>query len=81
MVETQYKALLYQALGSPMGLVLRSNDPERARQTLYSARREAQDPELDVLQIRMKATPDGDLVLVKREFAVPKELGPQELDL
>lgn len=56
---------LYQALAEPIGLVLRTSDPVRARQQLYQARQAAQDPSLDCIQIRMSPFPDGDLVLCK----------------
>lgn len=57
--------LLYRALGEPIGLVLRTGDPQRARAALYTARRKAQDPLLDDLQIRPWALDGGDLVICK----------------
>lgn len=48
---TEYQTILYQALNQPFGLVLRTNDPQRLRQRFYSARAQAQDPQLDGIQI------------------------------
>ena len=56
---------MYQALGEPIGLVLRTSDRTKARQALYQARQHRADPALAVLQIRFSPVPDGDLVVVK----------------
>lgn len=77
--KTDFKLLLYAALAAPIGLVLRTSDPERARQALYASRRAAQDPDLDILQIRTVGVPDGDLVLIKQKFVVPLAAGPDEV--
>lgn len=42
---------LYEALGSVHGIVIEVDDIERARQALYRYRREARDPDLEVLAI------------------------------
>jgi hypothetical protein len=60
----EFTTLLYAALAEPIGLLLATNDRERARQRLYTARRNAADPALDCLQIRMSPFEDGDLVIV-----------------
>lgn len=74
------KEILYQALGSQIGLVLTTSDPERARQALYAARREAADPDLGILQIRLVGVPDGgDLIIIKQKFAIPPPVGPDEV--
>lgn len=64
-------AILYQALGEPIGLLLSTSDSNRARQKLYQARAAAADPALDVIQIRISPFPEGDLVLVKSTVQVP----------
>lgn len=61
------QSLLADALSEPLGLVLRTNDPARARQQLYSARAQSSDPSFAQLQIRIWPGPDGDLVIVKGE--------------
>ena len=63
---TEYQTILYQALAQPFGLVLRTNDPQRLRQRFYSARAQAQDPQLDGIQILLGRLDDPQLVaLVK----------------
>ena len=63
---TEYQIILYQALNQPHGLVLRTNDPQRLRQRFYSARAQAQDPQLDGIQILLGRLDDPQLVaLVK----------------
>lgn len=58
---------LYQALAAPIGIVLRSNDPERARAACYSARAKAGDPALAALEIRLSPrAPKAELFLVKK---------------
>lgn len=69
--------LLYQALGEPVGLLLHSGDPARARQMLYQARVKAKDPDLARLQIRLCEVPPrgeklgGNVAIVKGE-AMPQ---------
>ena len=80
--QNEYLSLLYEALGEPIGLLVRTSDRERARQKLYAARREADDEALSVLQIRISPFADGeqnDLIIVKSKVSIPlagaKELG------
>lgn len=77
--QDQMKLILYQALAADIGLVLRTPEPERARQALYAARREINDPDLAILQIRTAGVPDGDLVLIKQKFSTPPPAGPEEV--
>lgn len=71
--------LLLEAYAEPIGLLLTTNDAERARQKLYIARRESQQqhPELDQLQIRISPFADGELVIVKSTIQVPSQPKPQ----
>lgn len=62
--KDEFLMLLLQAVQEPIGLLVATNDPERARQKFYASRRAAKMPELDGLQIRMSPFPDGQLVLV-----------------
>lgn len=58
--------LLYQAMASPLGLVLSVSDFTQASQALYKARRDTQDPDLAVLQFRRSPfSPDTEIWLVK----------------
>lgn len=47
------QAILYDALSSPIGLLLRCSEPHKGRQRLYEARRAAADPALARLQFRL----------------------------
>ncbi len=42
-MSLELKELLYDALRSPLGIVVETTDPERLRQRLYAIRREAED--------------------------------------
>lgn len=44
--------LLYQALASPLGIVIRVDNFQLAQAKLYAARRQSGDPELACLQLR-----------------------------
>lgn len=58
--------LMQQALREPIGLGLRSDQPERLRQLLYQARAKAGDPGFAQLQFRLApAGADFDLAVLK----------------
>jgi hypothetical protein len=58
---------LYQALAAPIGIVLRSNDVERARAACYSARAKAGDAALTLLEIRLNPrAPKEEIMIVKK---------------
>ena len=61
------REILYLALAEPIGLLLRSNDPARARAQLYAERKRSGDPDLAGLQIRSSPLEDGELVIVRGE--------------
>lgn len=59
---------LYDALRSPLGTVIETEDPERLRAKLYALRRERQDtdPQLRVLSFIISPTnPGSELWIVK----------------
>ena len=57
-------ALLYQALASPIGIVVHSTNPQAAKGRLYAARK--LDPQLAQLQFRTPATnPESELWIVR----------------
>ncbi len=62
------RLVLYQALGSSIGLLLQTSDFGRARQRLYAARAEIGDPALAGLQFRSSPLPGGDLIIVKQKI-------------
>jgi len=58
--------LWYDALASDLGIVIKTNDPEALRQQLYKSRREAGDPNLDNLSVRISPTmPREEVWIVK----------------
>lgn len=59
---------LYEALGTPLGIVLATDDPEKLRQKLYRLRDAADDPMLKELSIVISPTmPQSQVWLVKRK--------------
>jgi len=63
----EYLELLYTALASEAGIVVHSDDPQRLRQKLYSVRRAALDPSLDILSfVESPTEPTEQLWIVKR---------------
>lgn len=57
--------LLYRALEAPLGIVVRTSDPERARQRFYAARKH--NPEFEALSIKPSHTnPGTELWLVRK---------------
>lgn len=62
--------VLYEALASPLGIVLLVDDVERARQTLYRLRREAADPDLQQLALAPSPeAPTTELWIIKKDKA------------
>lgn len=78
--------LLYQALAEPVGVLLQTEDPTRARQLIYQTRAALKDPELARLQIRVVELQGGNIVIVKgHHFPTPEHqplaLAPTQLNL
>lgn len=70
MATKDFDHLLHLAAASPHGLVLQTNDPQRLRQVLYSARTRLGDSSMGQLELRI--VPEGfgpDPVLVIRKVA------------
>ena len=56
---------LYRALNSPLGVILRTNDPDRLRQKLYRVRKNLSDPDLDRLRFTTSRTnPESELLII-----------------
>ncbi len=71
------KELLYQALREPIGLLIQVSDFARARQALYRARADAEDPELNQLQFRLSpGLAGGNLIIVKDKVQVSASAEP-----
>lgn len=64
--KDEFLLLLLEALAEPIGLLVTTNDRDRARQKFYSARRDnaIEHPDLDGLQIRVSPFEDGELIIV-----------------
>lgn len=77
--KDDFLLLLLEALAEPIGLLVTTNDRERARQRFYSARREnvASHPELEGLQIRVSPFEDGELIIV-HSIIKPRNAGLTE---
>ena len=64
MPNTDALELLYQALASPIGIVVRVTDIERARARLYKAKADARDPALANLQLRKSPLGEPDVIWI-----------------
>lgn len=68
--DIQCHTILRAATSAELGLVLRTNDPYRARASLYKARKDIGDIELAALQIRTSPDdPEHELWIIKRSEA------------
>lgn len=65
---TDYLELLYRALGSELGVVIRTDSPQHTTQKLYTVRRSAGDPNLSRLSITPSRTsPATELWIVRKD--------------
>ena len=63
--------LWYEALASPLGIVVKTDDPAGDARELYIFRKKLKDPDLETISIMTSPTsPDSELWLVKRQRAV-----------
>ena len=60
-------ALLYNALHSPFGIILQTDDLERVKARFYSTRAKLNDPKLDCLSLVQSPTDPSQLWIVKKE--------------
>jgi hypothetical protein len=72
--KDEFLMLLLEAVQEPIGILVATNDFERARQKFYAVRREAKIEALDQLQIRMSPFSGGELIIVnsKIKLEAPK---------
>jgi hypothetical protein len=54
----KYVYLWYAALSQRYGIKVSTNDPEKLRQKLYADRRNAADPALETMSLRISPRPD-----------------------
>ena len=67
MTKDEAAEWMYQALGSPIGVLLQAENPEQARAKLQAFRRMIGDPELAQLVFRVVTVlDDGNLIIVKK---------------
>lgn len=59
-------AHLYNALHSPLGIIIETDNPERVRARFYSTRTKLSDPKLDCLSLVQSPTNTAQLWIVKR---------------
>ena len=65
MTQAELTEILYEALGTPLGVEVETNRPDLLRQRLYAVRRD--DPALACLSITpAPLNPNGALFIVKR---------------
>lgn len=57
--------LLYEALGSPLGVVVQCDNAEKVRQKLYALRKEQNDPDLECLSFVQSPSNPQQLWIVK----------------
>lgn len=69
----ELKLLLARASAEPIGLICRSDDPARARQKMYLARKASYDPDLANLQIRLVQIGEGNIVICKNKVLAPAQ--------
>ena len=72
--------LLYKALASKLGIVIRTTTPELLRTQLYSTRKELKHPQLEVRSIKPSHTlPNSELWIVRKTLNQTESPdGPQE---
>jgi hypothetical protein len=73
-LDMQCRAILYAAASAEIGIVVRTNDPVRARLALYKVRRELGDTELAKLQIRVSPTDSEHEIWIIRNASVTVSL-------
>lgn len=66
--------LLYQALGTPLGIVIKVSDSSLASQRLYKARANSGDSDLDQLQIRKSPYSADELWIVRSKPQLPSKV-------
>jgi hypothetical protein len=60
-------SILYQALSSPYGLVLRCNKPAQGRTAISVAKAKLMDPSLSVLECRLSPLDPNELWLIRKD--------------
>jgi hypothetical protein len=69
--EIQCLTVLQAAAASSIGLCVKTNDPYRARASLYRFRKEFGDPQLSGLQIRVSPTDsEGEIWIIRNVTVV-----------
>lgn len=64
-LELQAATILYATLGAEFGMIVRTNDPLRAKQLFYSFRKQLGDPTLAAIVIRVSPiNPESELWLL-----------------
>ena len=78
-LEIQCSTILYAAISAEFGLVIKTNNPYKARASLYKTRRAIGDTELAKLQIRVSPNnSEGEIWLLRQDVAASVNI--QELN-
>lgn len=67
------QSMLYSALAAEFGLIVRTDDPKRARQRLYEARAACGDPSLARLQFRFSPENSDFIIIAKGPAPLAQE--------
>jgi hypothetical protein len=70
-LEVQCATILYAAKDAELGLIIKTNNPYKARASLYKARRDLGDVELAKLQIRVSPDDSEGELWILRESPPP----------
>lgn len=71
---------LYRALDAEFGIVVRCRNPERLRHKLYTARREAKNPDFERISFLLSRTnPSTELWIVKNSSDTEPSDAPQKV--
>lgn len=63
----QYLELLYQAVNTPLGLVVETPDPQNLKARLVAARKASGDPNLSALTFKLSSSPTELRILTNAE--------------
>jgi hypothetical protein len=72
LTDDDFMGLLWQALGSPYGLLVQASNPDAFRQRCYVLRRNSLDERLKDLTFRGSPFTSGNLCIVKQSAMMPK---------
>lgn len=79
-LELQCAQVLHSAASADLGIVLRTNNPTKARASLYNTRKMLSDPVLDNLHIRVSPNDsENEIWIIKRNITQGFNIGGNEV--